>query len=59
MAEDKFRSKEVATSGSKTTGTSQVLTFLAPSRRNARRAHAELNWDREGARLLELVQALA
>jgi glycosyltransferase involved in cell wall biosynthesis len=32
---------------------------LGVLRRNARRAHEELNWDREGARLLELVQALA
>src|SRR4029453_3695231 len=36
IADDKFRSREAAISGSKTMGTSQVLTFLAPSRLNTR-----------------------
>src|SRR5438132_5575847 len=36
MADDKFRSREAAISGSKTMGTSQVFTFFAPSRLNTR-----------------------
>src|SRR5437660_10084358 len=38
IAEDRLLSREAAISGSNTIGHSQVLTFLAPSRLNTRRA---------------------